>query len=304
MVVASLVLFFVAIMLMLAAVLSVLRARRVDQIQKVNERLEAIAFLSDKPVAGVPAGLENEAEQLLTRWLGRVGFKMSAGTALVALVALVMVGVLIFKTWGLLAAMAWWGLASLVSVLIPQVIYRQKVNKLVSQIPLFIDQVIRAMVTGRNVEGAVKLATEDTKEPLREIIVRAQNNVELGADLGDALRDAAEFHDIKELHMLALAVHTSRVYGGSPRDMLESIVNLIRQREQMQRELRALTGETRISAWVLGLLPTFIAGYMWWVNPDYIAAMWRDPSGQNILITSLTLQALGGLVLWRMVKSV
>jgi tight adherence protein B len=175
---------------------------------------------------------------------------------------------------------------------------------MIGQVPLFIDQIIRGLATGRNVEGAIKLAAEDLQEPLRDLIMRAQRNVELGDDLGDALRDAANFHDIKELHMLALAIHTSRVYGGSPREMLESIVNLIRQREQMQRELRAMTGETRFSAWVLGAVPTVMVGYILAVNPHYILGMWNDASGRGILLTAISLQVLGGLLLWRMVKSV
>jgi len=154
------------------------------------------------------------------------------------------------------------------------------------------------------VEGAIKLASEDIQEPLREVMQRAQKSVELGADLGEALRDVAHFYEIKELYMLALTIHTSRVYGGSPREMLESIVNLIRQREQMQRELRAMTGETRFSAWVMGLLPSLIAAYMVWINPSYVEGMWNDETGRNILLASLSMQVLGGLVLWRMVKSV
>jgi tight adherence protein B len=65
-----------------------------------------------------------------------------------------------------------------------------------------------------------------------------------------------------------------------------------------------MTGETRMSAWVLGLLPSLMAGYMVLSNPDYIGGMWHDPTGQKVLLGALTVQALGALVLWRMVKSV
>lgn len=298
----SLLLFFVACVLMLAAVLSTLRARRLEQIAKVNQRLEELAFLSDgaAPRDTYNAGLRT----FFSIWLRRVGIPLKPGTALLLLMVAVLSGFVVHRIWGALAASIWLTLLLTLSIFLPQIRYRQKVNKLISQIPLLIDQIIRGLVTGRNVEGAIKLATEDLKTPLREVIERAQKNVELGADLGDALRDAAHFHDLKELHMLALAIHTSRVYGGSPREMLESIVNLIRQREQMQRELRAMTGETRASAWVLGLLPTLMGGYMVWTNPSYIGGMWHDPTGQKVLLGALGLQAMGALVMWRLIKSV
>src|SRR5690606_11470709 len=168
----------------------------------------------------------------------------------------------------------------------------------------FIDQTIRGLVTGRNIEGAIQLAVADTQEPLRELMVRVDRSVSLGADLGDALREAASFYDIKEMHMLALATHTSRVYGGSRRDMLESIVSLIRQREQMRRALLAMTGETRVTAWVLGGIPVLIAGWMFWANPNMFDAMLNDESGRNAMAIAVGMQVAGALILWRMIKSI
>ncbi|MGC4059835.1 MAG: type II secretion system F family protein [Aquabacterium sp.] len=293
---------FIALLMMMAAVLSVIRARRMEQIAKVNQRLENLAFLASMDPLRKSANTGMLAA--IAKWMRRVGIQMSPGVALVAFMAVTVIGILVYQTWGLLAGLLWWGLFGSVSIIIPQVRYRQKVNKLISQIPLFIDQVIRGLVTGRNVEGAIKLACEDLQEPLKNLIDKAQKNVELGVDLGEAMREAANFYDVKELHMLALAIHTSRVYGGSPREMLESVVNLIRQREQMQRELRALTGETRFSAWVLGGLPTGLGVYMTTINPTQMLSMWHDPSGKNILLTAVSLQITGALLLWRMVKSV
>jgi tight adherence protein B len=299
--VVSLVLFFVALTLMLAAVLSVLRARKVEQISKVNARLEQLAFLNadapkKKPSPSLILALE--------KWLERVGMQLTPGTAIALLIGALLIGLTLLKTVGMIAAALWWGLLAIVAIIIPQIRYRQKLEKMIGQIPLFIDQIVRSLATGRNLEGSIKLAVEDMEEPLRGVIDRAQNNVELGADLGESLREAAHFYDVKELHMLALTIHTSRVFGGSPREMLESIVSLIRQREQMQRELRAMTGETRASAWVLGMLPSGVATYIFYVNPDYVLGMWKDPLGQTILLTALAMQVLGGLILWRMVKSI
>jgi tight adherence protein B len=295
-------LFFLSLMLMLAAVLSIMRAQKLEQLAKVNQRLEQVAFLNLESHA--KRGDEGLLIGAVARWLSRVGFQIEPVVALGLAAFTAVSGLMVWRIWDGLAALVWWALAGTFSVFIPQIRYRQKVNKLVGQIPLFIDQVIRGLVTGRNVEGAIKLAMDDLEEPLRGVIDRAQKSVELGADLGEALRDAAEFYDVKELHMLALAIHTSRVYGGSPREMLESIVNLIRQREQGQRELRAMTGETRVTAWVLGTLPLTIALYMIWRSPSFISIMWNDSTGHTLLLVSAGFQALGALILWRMIKSI
>ena len=297
----SAMLFLVALLMMLAAVLSVLRARRLEQVARVNQRLAEVAFLT--PDTPLRRPTVNPLLEELDRWLKRVGLNVSPAIALLVLAAAVAVGVLLWQQLNPLVALAWWALSIVLTVLVPQVRYRQRVNKIISQIPLFIDQVVRGLVTGRNLEGAIKLAAEDLQMPLRELIMKAQKNVELGADLGDALKDVAHFHDIKELHLLALTIHSSRVYGGSPRDMLESIVNLIRQREQAQEELRAMTGETRVTAWVLGATPGLLVAYILWQSPAYMMSMWHDSTGQTILVAGAVMQALGVLVMWRMIKS-
>lgn len=298
----ALIFVFVALVLMLAAVLLVLRAQRIAQVAKVQQRLEEVAFLtrSDRS-AGLQRG---RIEAALGTWLRRVGIPLAPSTALMLGAFVVAGGMILMKTLGFQAAVLWWAVFGVLAILIPQIRYRQKINKLISQVPLFIDQVIRGLITGRNIEGAIKLATEDLESPLRDLIQRAQKNVDLGADLGEAMREAANFYDVKELHMLALAIHTSRVYGGSPKEMLESVVNLIRQKEQMQRELKAMTGETRVTAWVLGLLPAAIAGFLVSRNPEHMMSMWADPTGRNILLSAVGLQIFGGLLLWRMIKSI
>ncbi len=299
--VAALAFFCVAILMMLAAILSVLRARRMDHEEKVKDRLQAIAFI---PEDGYRPHVAEGIKGHLEAWLARVGLKIDPGTAMLLAGAGALLSWLLWHLINPLAGLICAVLVITLSVLVPQVRYKQKINAMVAQIPLFIDQVIRGLVTGRNVEGAIQLAMDDLREPLLEVVDKANKNVELGADLGDALRDAAMFYDVRELHMLALAIQTSRTYGGSPREMLESVVNLIRQREQMQRELRAMTGETRVTAWVLGLLPTLTALYMVWANPHYIGVMWDDDSGRTVLMTAGGFQLMGALILWRMVKSI
>lgn len=293
-------LLLMATLMLMGAALAMLRARRMDHEVKVKSRLQSFDFIPQDTYR--PS--ETTLSGWVSNWLARVGLQIAPRTAIMILLGGVLVSWLMWQLINPLAGLISIVLMMTVAIFVPQVRYRQRINKMVAQIPLFIDQVVRGLVTGRNVEGAIQLAMEDLRSPLREVIEKAHNNVELGADLGEALREAAVFYDVKEMHMLALAIHTSRTYGGSPREMLESVVKLIRQREQVQRELRALTGETRVTAWVLGCLPTVMAGFMIYASPNYLGTMWNEPSGRMILMVALGFQALGGLLLWRMIKSI
>ncbi|MBS1211875.1 MAG: putative Flp pilus assembly protein TadB [Proteobacteria bacterium] len=177
-------------------------------------------------------------------------------------------------------------------------------NKMQQQLPGFIDLIIRSMGVGRSFDSALLQAIEDSPAPLSEALETVKREHSLGGSLVEALQDTAEIYRIKELHMLTLALRINQRYGGSIKAMLENINTMIRQREQADRELRALTGETRVSAWLLGTMPIAMAGYMMAVNPNYIGYLVDDPNGTKIIATAVGLQVAGGLLLWRMMRSI
>lgn len=195
-------------------------------------------------------------------------------------------------------------LTILLLVVIPYIRLRRRQRAVVSQIPLFVDQVSRALSTGKSVEGAVRGVTEDMQMPLRAVLERVVRATDLGASFADAMQKAAELHHVKELGLIALAIRISSNYGSSPQELLKSIVQMIRQQEQAQRELAAMTGETKITAWVLSLTPLLIVAYMFAANPGYIDMMLNDPSGAMIFKAALIMQAVGILIFWRMMKSI
>lgn len=181
---------------------------------------------------------------------------------------------------------------------------KARINLILIQLPLFLDQVLRAISTGRSLESALVLASEETPDPLKEVIGRVLRTHELGADLGEAIQEVADIYQINELYLLAMAIRINRVYGCSVRDLLQNIIKMIHDRDIARRELRALTGETRFTAWVLALIPPSMVMYIMMKTPSYLENMWEDPSGKIALIIAAALQLSGVFVIWRMIKSI
>ena len=177
-------------------------------------------------------------------------------------------------------------------------------RQVLEQLPVFLEHVLRAVETGSSIALALEGATAETAGPLRELFERVIRQVKLGANLEDALQECVSEIDLRELHMVALTLRVNQQFGGSIRELLRNVVGAVRQRERTRREFRALTGETRISAWVLGLLPSAIIVYCALVNPEYQAQMRADPAGRTMMAIAAGLQVFGSLLLWRMVRSV
>jgi len=183
-------------------------------------------------------------------------------------------------------------------------LYRRRLQKMIRQMPNFLDQVVRSLHAGRTLGDAITQAVNAADDPLREIFSLVNNHVLLGISLPEALQEVAELYDVEELHVLSLGVAVNHRYGGNTTDLLENIIKVIHEREKLGRQLRAMTGETRMSALVLALLPVSLGAYILFSNPGYLMNMWLDHGGRLMLLTSLGLQVLGCYTLWRMLKSI
>ncbi|AXJ03081.1 type II secretion system protein F [Pseudomonas fluorescens] len=183
-------------------------------------------------------------------------------------------------------------------------LYRRRLNRMIEQLPQLLDHTVRSLKSGRTLSDAVMGGIETSEDPLKAAMGRVQRNVQLGVNLPDAVSDFAELYEQDELRMFALGLKVNHRYGGNASELLENLIKLIRERDQGARQLRALTGETRMTAWVLGSLPVILVSYFMLTNPGYMLGMWNDPGGRTMLIVAVVLQVSGCLALWRMLRSV
>ncbi|QHF42861.1 type II secretion system protein F [Pseudomonas sp. S35] len=210
---------------------------------------------------------------------------------------------------GLLAA-EWLGL--LVMILLPPLTlrfylalrYQRRLRRMIEQLPQLLDHAVRSLKSGRTLADAVLGGIDASDDPLKASMGRIKRNVLLGVSLPEAAHDFAEFYEQDELRLFALGLKVNHRYGGNASELLENLIKMIRERDQGARQLRAMTGETRVTAVVLALLPVSVAGYFLLTNPTYLVGMWADDSGKWMLIGAFAMQIFGCLALWRMLRSI
>ncbi|MFJ4293717.1 type II secretion system F family protein [Cupriavidus sp. NPDC089707] len=177
-------------------------------------------------------------------------------------------------------------------------------KKLLSQLPGFLDGVVRLMTIGSSVPAAFQNSIANTEAPLRQCLVQAVHLQRAGKELDQAVLQVGRTYKVDELVLVASVLRLSVRYGGRADVVMERTAAFMRDREAAQRELLALSAETRLSAWILGLLPLVVAGGLFMLNAGYIMLMWKDPAGKTMLLTALGLEAAGALMLYRLAKSI
>ncbi|MFK2932334.1 type II secretion system F family protein [Dyella agri] len=181
-------------------------------------------------------------------------------------------------------------------------IERQR-KRLARQLPDFLDAMVRLASIGNSLPMAFQSSAATVQMPLRAVLDRAIQSARSGMELDRALQLAAQPYRLNELDLLHVVLGTGMRMGGRADHILQRMSDFMRDLDQAQLELRAITSETRMSAWVLGLLPVVVAIFMTLVNPAFFHPMFTEPMGHRLLLMALGLELLGGFLLYRLARS-
>jgi tight adherence protein B len=140
------------------------------------------------------------------------------------------------------------------------------------------------------------MAGAELPDPLAAEFRAAHEEINYGVPMNEALHNLAGRIPLTDLRYLVIAVLIQRESGGNLAEILGNIAHIIRGRLKLLAQVRVLSAEGRMSAWVLGVLPFAVMAVMSVANPGYISVLWTDPAGIRLLWFSLGMIVLG--VLW------
>jgi tight adherence protein B len=164
-----------------------------------------------------------------------------------------------------------------------------------------LDLIARAMQAGHAFTSALQMAANDAKPPLSAQLHKVFDEIHFGLDLRQAMSGLAERIDSDDVRFFVTAVLVQHETGGNLADILRNTATLIRERQKIRGVIRVLSGEGRISAWILSLLPFALAGVLNLVNPEFMSALWTDPKGVQMLYVCVLLMLAGIVWMWRLI---
>lgn len=186
-------------------------------------------------------------------------------------------------------------------VLMQRVAARRR--RIAEQLPDYLEYVLRSLTAGNTLEDALESAALESPEPTRALFMSVSRQVRLGATVEGTLGEAGSVYDLRALHILAMSATVNRRFGGSMRRVIKSLIEALQRQEAAAQELKALTGETRFSAWVVAAIPIAIAFAFYLLNPGYYDQMLASTGGRIALGIAVGLQLLGIFIIWRMMAS-
>ena len=168
--------------------------------------------------------------------------------------------------------------------------------KLEEQLPEAADFFARALCAGHSFANVMQMVGEEMPEPIAGEFKFAYEEINYGVPMNEALHNLALRVPLTDLRYLVIAVLIQRESGGNLAEVLGNISRLIRARLRLLAQVRVMSAEGRMSAWILGLLPLGVLLLMVLTNPAYVKVLWTDPVGIRLMWYALGMAVVG--VLW------
>jgi tight adherence protein B len=162
------------------------------------------------------------------------------------------------------------------------------------QLPEALDMMARSLRAGHALTGAFQLVANEMPAPINVEFARAFEEQRLGMPLERAVREmAARAPTNGDLKIFAVSTVIQKETGGNLAEILDNISRTIRDRYKFYGKLRALTAESKMSAWVVSLMPLALAAFLTATQPKYMVRLVDNPTGQSFLAGGVACWVLG-----------
>jgi tight adherence protein B len=161
--------------------------------------------------------------------------------------------------------------------------------------PSTVELLGRAIRAGHPFASGMKMVAEEMAEPVGGEFRRTFEEQRYGLPFEDSLTALADRVPLVDVRIFVTAILIQREVGGNLAEILDNLAEIIRQRFTLQRQVRTLTAEGRMSMYVLTAMPFAVGAFVLMSNPDYVKVLFEHPIGNLMVGAALFMQVVGFL---------
>jgi len=179
---------------------------------------------------------------------------------------------------------------------------RRRLKAFAAQLPFALDLIKSSLEAGHSLQRSLQVVVGEFAEPLGSEFRTVLEQNRIGLPLGRALEDLLKRVPEEDLRLLVVAVKVQTEVGSSLAQIVGRLSEIVRVRQRLRLQIRALTAQSRMGGWVVGLLPIFVLGAFSLIQPGYVDQLFYDPTGQKILRIAIVLDLLAIVTIRRLLK--
>lgn len=227
--------------------------------------------------------------------LEQANIPISPGEAILGMFGLAAVGGVMMAIFnGPIAGVIAFGIFLLVVVFLIRFAGSREKRRFENQLPDTLTLMSTSLRAGYSLLQATEAVSSEAPDPTAREFGRAIAEARLGRTVTDALNGIVERTQSNDFEWAVMAIEIQREVGGNLAEVLQTVADTMRARNRLKGEIRALTAEGRISAFVLGSLPFAMALFLWTTNQAYLQPLLDSSFGRIAIGVGVLLMA-GGL---------
>jgi tight adherence protein B len=178
----------------------------------------------------------------------------------------------------------------------------KRLRKFLEQFPDGLDMIAQSLQAGLGLTQSMVFVAKEMPDPMGTEFSVFIEEVNLGLPLNDALKKFEERINLPEVRLFNTALMVQREVGGSLAELLNKLSTIIRDRFRIERLIKSLTAQNRISAWTVCSVPPFLAFFMFTRESEMMNKMMQSPTGRGMLAAALVLEICGILTFRKIIK--
>jgi tight adherence protein B len=165
---------------------------------------------------------------------------------------------------------------------------KRRVAKFNSNFPDAIELMVRGLRSGLPITETLGIVASEIPGPVGVEFRSVADKMKIGRTMEAALQETADRLGTPEFQFFVITLAIQRETGGNLAETLSNLADVLRKRAQMKLKIRAMSSESKASAYIVGSLPFVVFGLVWMINPHYMQGFFSD---QRLIVAGI-----GGMV--------
>lgn len=164
----------------------------------------------------------------------------------------------------------------------------KRINAFTTKFPDAIELLVRGLRSGLPISETIGVVAREVPGPVGVEFRSVADKMKIGKTMDQALQETADRLGTPEFQFFCITLAIQRETGGNLAETLSNLSDVLRKRMQMKLKIKAMSSESKASAYIIGVLPFLVFGMIMFVNPEYMGKFMTDDR--------LIVAGLGGLV--------
>jgi len=179
---------------------------------------------------------------------------------------------------------------------------KRRINKFNSNFPDAIELMVRGLRSGLPITETLGIVSSEIQGPVGIEFRMVVDKMKIGRTMEVALQDTADRLGTAEFQFFVITLAIQRETGGNLAETLSNLADVLRKRAQMKLKIRAMSSESKASAYIVGSLPFIVFTLVWMINPHYMAGFFSDQRLEVAGVGGMIWMGIGAWIMAKMVN--